>query len=352
MFQLILPVCLAASSGICAPMLLPEGEAGNLIACQRGAARIAQDWLASRPQLAGSAPECRPVAALPALPLQEIAPGVHVYFGDPVQLEESADGRIANLGVVIGDESVAVIDAGVSRAQGQDLFAAVRRLTDLPVSDVILTHMHPDHALGASVFREAGARVVGHSGLPLALDMRARTYLDNVARLFPPEQALGTEIVLPDTTVDAAMQIDLGGRVLALTAVAAAHTDNDLTVFDQATGTLFTGDLLFRELTPVLDGSLTGWLEWTAAAPDPVPRHVVPGHGPASADWQVALAPQAQFLKALDDAARAHIAAGIPMSQAVPSISNDLKYMADGWNSFMMTVSRDATAAYKELEWE
>lgn len=352
MFQLILTACLAASSGVCAPIVLPAGEAATQAACAAGADRIAQDWLARHPGLAAGAPGCVPARTLPALPLREIAPGIHLFEGAPFQIEQTPDGRIANLGVVIGETSVAVIDSGISRAQGQELFAAIRRRSDLPISHVILTHMHPDHSLGASVFREAGARVTGHAALPLALELRARTYLDNIGRLFPPEAVLGTEVVLPELTVTDRLTVDLGHRELELRVAPAAHTDNDLSVFDVTTGTLFTGDLIFRKLTPVLDGSLSGWLSWTETQPKPPPRLLVPGHGPVAEGWRQAVAPQRRFLKALEGATRARIRAGQPMSEAVPEITRELKDMAKFWNSFEMTVSRDATAAYKELEWE
>lgn len=352
MFQLIFPACLAASSGVCAPIVLAEGEARDQAGCEAGAARIAARWLAERPDLRAGPPECRATESLPALALREIAPGVHVHEGEPVQLEDSAAGRIANLGVIVGTASVAVVDAGVSRQQGQELFAAIRRLTSLPVSHVILTHMHPDHVLGASVFREAGAEVVGHAALPMALQARAETYLDALARLYPAAAMLGTEVVQPDRTVAEELLLDLGDRRLRLRAAPVAHTDNDLTVFDEATGTFFAGDLVFRDLTPVIDGSLAGWLAWMATPPDPAPQMVVPGHGPVSADWHEATAPQGDFLKALAGTTRARIAAGIAMSDAVPLIVSDLKDMAESWNAFPETAARDATAAYKELEWE
>lgn len=352
MFHLIVTACLAAAPSDCAGLLLPAGDRDSEVACMGAADGIAEGWFAARPELVGQGRDCVATVDLPALSLAEIAPGVFVHEGEPVQMEDSADGRIANLGVVIGDASVAVIDAGVSRAEGQALYAAIRRLTDKPISHVILTHMHPDHVLGASVFHEAGARIVGHHALPLALETRAGTYLANVARLYPPAEVLGTEVALPDEVVQGRARLDLGGRVLDLQVVPTAHTDNDLTVWDATSGTLFTGDLLFRKLTPVVDGSLLGWLDWMATAPWPAPRIVVPGHGPVAQDWEMALAPQRGLLQALADAVRAALAQGAAMSAAVPQVVAAMAPYAAGWNSFEANIARDATAAYAELEWE
>ncbi len=314
--------------------------------------RIADDWLATRPQLTGQAPRCVDNADLPAVALRELQPKVHVFQGDPVQMEQSSDGRIANLGVIEGDASIAVIDAGVSRAQGQAIYVAIRRMTDKPISHLVLTHMHPDHVLGAQVMAEAGATIVAHHAMSDALQYRTGTYLENIQRLFPPAEWIGTAVALPDVGVTDLDAIDLGGRRVELRAWPSAHTDNDLTALDVTTGTFFTGDLVFRELTPVVDGSLAGWLSWLQGEPAGQARIIVPGHGEPTADWAQAHRPQQAFLKALADATRARIAEGIPMSEAVPIIAKDLKSFAPAWNSFDMTVARDATAAYKELEWE
>ncbi|WP_410216815.1 quinoprotein relay system zinc metallohydrolase 2 [Paracoccus sp. (in: a-proteobacteria)] len=352
MIHLILAACLASSPQECGTILLPQGDAATQQECMAQARRIAAEWLALHADLTGGAVECRANADLPAAGLQQVAPGVHVHLGQMVQMEESADGRIANLGVIIGDNSVAVIDAGVSRAEGQALLVAIRRLTDKPITDLVLTHVHPDHALGASVMVEAGARVWGHEDLPRALETRGPTYLDNLTRLYPASEWIGTRIVAAGHTVREDVGIDLGGRRLRLTVWPAAHTDSDLTVLDEATGTFFAGDLVFRTLTPVLDGSLPGWLDWMDKAPSIEARLIVPGHGNVARIWDEALQPQRDFLSALADSTRARISEGVPMSQAVPMIVDDLQPMENRWSSFDATVGRNATAAYKELEWE
>ncbi|WP_336512278.1 quinoprotein relay system zinc metallohydrolase 2 [Paracoccus shandongensis] len=318
--------------------------------CAAEAPRIAEGWLADHAPLVQGGLSCLPLSGLPALPVAAVAPGVNVHLGQVAQFEDSPDGWIANLGFVVGRDSIAVIDAGASRAQGQALFAAIRAVSDKPISHLVLTHMHPDHAFGAEVFREAGAAVIGHEKLADALQARGPAYLDNLTRLYGPGPMIGTRVALPDVAVADRLEIDLGGRVLTLTATGPAHSDNDLTVRDSATGTLFAGDLVFRGLTPIVDGSLPGWLDWMAVPQPGGP--VVPGHGPVAADWRDAVTAQRDFLTALAHHTRQAVRAGLPLSQAVPAIVDGLQPFAGNWASFPDSVARDATAAFKELEWE
>ena len=102
MFHLVLGVCLAMAADQCGQVLLPQGDSATAQGCRTQAAQVADAWLAARPDLTGSAPECRANADLPALDLQQVAPGVHVHFGDSHQMEETPDGRIANLKLAEG----------------------------------------------------------------------------------------------------------------------------------------------------------------------------------------------------------------------------------------------------------
>lgn len=288
-------------------------------------------------------------AAAGPLPVVEVAPGVFVHQGVHEDFTPANRGGIANLGFVVGAARVAVIDSGGSPAQGRDLLAAIRARTALPVAYVINTHDHPDHVLGNAAFAGEGTEFVGHARLPAAMAARGPFYLANMHRLLGPA-AVDAELVAPTLTVaeGAPLRLDLGDRALELRAWPMAHTGSDVTVLDLATGTLFAGDLLFMERLPVIDGRLTGWLavlDELAALPA---ARVVPGHGPPSAPWPDALAPQRAYLETLRDGVRARLAQGWSLADTVAALPPP----EASWQLRDGNHQRNVTAAYTELEWE
>ncbi len=349
MFHLIVSACLALDPSICADRLLPSPLPLTEADCTtRAIGRIA-DWGALHPDLVTGDWSCRPTKGLPALPVEEIAPGVYVHAPRAEPLSTLNGGDIANLGFIVGDDSVAVVDPGGSRAIGEALYASIRMITDKPISHAIITHMHPDHSFGAEVFAEAGATIIGHRNLASALDRRSVAWAESIPRQAGVRAMLGTKIYLPDHGVAAPEEINLGNATLRLVPVPTAHTDNDLTVYHLESGTLFFGDLVFAELTPSLDGSLVGWLDWLSAPPDPLPRKMVPGHGPVLTDWASGTLEIRAYLTALAEETRAAIRAGEPMSTAVPHIGISQR---GNWRGFDEMNPHNATAAFKELEWE
>lgn len=353
MFHLILAACLAGAPDICEPRLLPAGDGVTRKDCETRAGPVATDWLARHSGLrANGKARCVATDELPALDMVEIARGVHVHQGAMAQLSPQNRGRIANLSFVIGDDMVAVIDAGGSRAEGEALYAAIRKLTDRPVRYLILTHMHPDHILGAEVFSEAGATILADARLPDAVAQRAPAWMVSVPEQIGAAAFAGTHVATVDQGVARPQSLDLGGRSLHLAPVGPAHTNTDLTVRDDGTDTFFAGDLISVGLTPSLDGSLSGWLDWLATPITPAPRHIVPGHGPVMDNAGDATLPTRAYLTALRAAARAALDAGQPLSQAIPAMVAAMQPVSEGWADFDAITARNASAAYAELEWE
>jgi quinoprotein relay system zinc metallohydrolase 2 len=283
-----------------------------------------------------------------SLPVTEIASGIFVHNGVHEEASAANEDAIANIGFIIGDEAVAVIDPGGSSAEGSALRAAIRDRTDRPIRYVILTHVHPDHIFGAAAFRTDHPDFVGHAKLPGALAQRGEYYLRRLQGTLGDE-ANGTEIVVPTVLVSDRLDLDLGRRRLTLRAHGPAHTDNDLTIFDQNTRTFWVADLLFVDRTPVIDGSVVGWLkqldELTAIPAD----RAVPGHGPVSVPWPAAAEPERRYLAAVAHDTRAAIKAGIGIANAYRQVANSER---GKWLLFDEYHPRNVTASYKELEWE
>jgi quinoprotein relay system zinc metallohydrolase 2 len=282
------------------------------------------------------------------LKLEKVADGVYVHHGLHEDLSEGYRGDICNIGIIIGSKGIAVIDSGGTFKVGQHFREAIRQISDLPVLYVINTHVHPDHIYGNAAFLEDQPQFVGHHKLAGAMDQRKDAYT-RMHQEWMGEAFAGSEMVKPTLAVTDATTLDLGDRQLQLQAHPVAHTNTDLTVIDSKTSTLWSGDLLFVERTPSIDGDLKGWITVTENLGSLNVSQTIPGHGPVVTNLKAALDNQRRYLTVLLNDIRNSISKGEMMESAMNTAAISEK---DKWVLFDIVNRRNVNNIYPGLEWE
>ena len=211
---------------------------------------------------------------------REIAPGAYVIVGLKEDFSFANGGNIVNTGFLVGTEGVIVIDTGSSRRYGEQMLAAIRRITPLPVVLTLNTHHHPDHFLGNQAFPPATL-----AALPdtiAALRSEGEGFNANMYRL-NGDWMRDTEVVVPGRALAPGRQ-RIGGRDLEFMALG-GHTVADLVVVDHDSGTVFAADLVFNgraATTPHAD--IARWLAALDTLEGLPAKRWVPGHGEVATD--------------------------------------------------------------------
>jgi len=281
--------------------------------------------------------------------LESLGDGVYVHHGEHLDIDVGYHGDICNVSVVVGSKGVAVIDTTGSFQVGKQLREAISEITALPILYVINTHVHPDHIFGNAAFVADKPTFVGHAKLAEAMQLREPAYAKLNER-FLGEAAKGSDIVVPTLAVEDSLELDLGGRTLQLTSYPVAHTNTDISVIDSKTQTLFTGDLLFIDRTPVIEGDIKGLIAVLESMKTiQGVKEVVPGHGPQTKEWQQAIDNELRYLNVLLSDIRAGIENDIGLEETMNTAAASEK---DNWVLFDVANRRNINILYPALEWE
>lgn len=283
-----------------------------------------------------------------AFTLENIGNGIYVHHGAHLDIDTGYQGDICNMSVIVGSKGVAVIDTGGSLKVGSQLRDAIQKITPLPILYVINTHVHPDHVYGNAAFVNDKPQFVGHAKLADAMQIREEAYT-KLNEKYLGNDAKGTVIVKPTMPISAPTTLDLGGRTLSITPYANAHTNTDISMIDSQTKTLFTGDLLFIDRTPVVEGDIKGLITALETLKKSDVNQVVPGHGAVTKNWQAAIDNELRYLNVLLADIRAAIAKGSSMESAMKSAANSEK---DQWVLFDIANRRNVNTLFPALEWE
>lgn len=209
----------------------------------------------------------------------------HVYYvqGKP-GIATDNQGFISNAGFVVTDEGVVVFDALGTPSLAAKLVGEIRKITDLPIKRVVVSHYHADHIYGLQVFEELGADIYAPLGAQKYIQSdAAKTRLEERQFSLEPWVNESTRVVLPDVTVSKSNQFKLGGMTFTINYQGKAHSDGDLAMLVEPDRVLFSGDIIFEKRIPFVGNADTKhWLETLTKLETSGLAALIPGHGPAS----------------------------------------------------------------------
>jgi glyoxylase-like metal-dependent hydrolase (beta-lactamase superfamily II) len=150
-----------------------------------------------------------------------------------------------NSGVIIGDESVMIVEAQATPRLANKVIEQVRRVTDKPISHVVLTHYHAVRVLGASAY---GAReiIMGEAARGMVMERGQEDWdseFQRFPRLFEGHESI-PGLTFPTTTFNDRMTVHLGNRRVDLMHLGRAHTAGDIVIHVPDENVMFTGDIV------------------------------------------------------------------------------------------------------------
>lgn len=260
-----------------------------------------------------------------------------------------------NSGIVIGDDSVLVVDAQATPVMAQDVIHRIRAVTDKPIEHLVLSHYHAVRVLGASAY---GARnvIASRGTLELIRERGAQDYASEVGRFPRLFQAVESVpgLTWPNLVFEEKLTLFLGEREVQILHLGRGHTKGDSVVWLPREKVLFAGDLVEYEATPYTgDAHLKDWPQTLARLRALGPEKLVPGRGAAlqtPAAVEAGIAGTQAFLAALYGSVEAGTRAGKPLRQIYAEAYAALKPDFGHWVIFDHCLPFDVARAHDEAE--
>jgi glyoxylase-like metal-dependent hydrolase (beta-lactamase superfamily II) len=268
--------------------------------------------LAASPLLAQTPPA--PIVRVEGL--RQISAHVHIIPDNNVPL-------VPNVGYVIGDRAVLVVDTGLGPPNGKAVYEVAKKLAGDKQLYLVSTHIHPEHDLGAQSFPATTKLIrstdeikeIAETGLTLANVFAKRSEIH-------AELLKGAEFRKADITFEKDYDLDLGGIHAKLTAMGPNHTAGDTIIWIESERVLFSGDIAMRAQPAFasIHSSRRQWLASLDRLEALKPVIIVPSHGPTG-DGSVFINGYRSYLVEVRDRTEAEKRAGRNADQTVEAVT-------------------------------
>jgi len=286
--------------------------------------------------------------------LHELGDGCYAY------LQPDGSWGWSNAGLVVGDGTSLLIDTLFDLRLTQEMLDAMKGATRVaPIASVVNTHANGDHCYGNQLVD--GAEIIASAAtahemteVPPAMLAALNAAPGDVGALFRHFFGAfhfdGIEVRLPTRTFEGRLDVEVGGRHVELIEVGPAHTRGDTIAVVPDARTVYTGDILFINGTPIVwAGPLSNWVAACDLMLGMDIDTVVPGHGPVTDKAGVAAV--RDYLAFVDSEATARHAAGVDAWEAARELAALVGAREEfrGWSEFgRIAVNVDTT--YRSLD--
>lgn len=271
--------------------------------------------------------------------LHELGNGCYGY------LQPDGSWGWSNAGLVVGDGASLLVDTLFDLKLTAEMLATMADVTGAaPIGTVVNTHANGDHCYGNQLVRDAeivASAATAHemSEVPPAMLAALNHAPGEVGELFRSFFGAfefdGIELTLPTRTFDHRLDLEVGGREVQLIEVGPAHTAGDTIAYVPDAKTVFTGDILFINGTPIVwAGPLSNWVAACDLMLGLDVETVVPGHGPLTD--KAGIAHVRDYLEFVDREAGARQRAGIDAFEAARDLAREIGAREDfgSWGEF------------------
>jgi len=206
---------------------------------------------------------------------KKLSPHVYIIPDDDVPL-------VPNVGIVVGNRATLVIDTGLGPRNGETVVKEVAKVSRNADLYLAVTHVHPEHDLGAQAF-PAATRVIRSKGEDQDINEFGLQLANTFASQSPVRAQLLKDAVYRKTDIsfDQHYDLDLGGVRVQMTTVGPTHTRGDTVFFVEGDNTLFAGDVVMSAFPAFASpySSVRAWLAALDRLDAMKPRVIVPSHG-------------------------------------------------------------------------
>ena len=274
----------------------------------------------------------------------ELGPGLYAYTaeGDP------------NTGVIVGDDSVMVVDAQATPLMARDVIARVRAVTDKPIKYVLLTHYHAVRVFGASAF--GASEVIASLATRKLIVERGgedkASEMGRFPRLFRGQDTIPPGLTWPTLTFDGRLTLWLGKRRVEIMQIGRAHTAGDTIAWVPDAGVMFSGDIVeFHSACYCGDAHLAEWPRTLDRIAGFRPRALVPGRGDAlvgAEKVRAGLDGTRDFVEALYGAAVDSVAHGRTLKETMAATRTIMDPRFSTWAIYEHCLPFNVSRAYDE----